>query len=160
MKEDLRKRALLLLTAACFIAAILTVSMLTTVRCIVVSTHDGRTIFAAAASDGDDVIISHNNSIYDAPVDEHLEVRGGCFSLTKVVTDSQGVMEYYGIADGNPRGEWPVIRVFSTGERNFSLKIKGIPVDTFKKQKDTHFIIEMKKLPFYRFALLKLHLFI
>ena len=160
MKDNLRRRALFLPAAACIIAAILTASMLTTISCIVVRADGDRVVYTAAASEGDAVIISHNNSIYDAPVDEHLEVRGGCFSLTKVVTDSQGVMEYYGIADGNPRGEWPVIRVFSTGERNFSLKIKGIPVDTFKKQKDTHFIIEMKKLPFYRFALLKLHLFI
>lgn len=159
MKENPRRTVLSLLVPV-FIAAALAVFMSTTVRCIVVSANEDRIIYTTVASDGDDVTISHNNSIYDAPVIEHLKVRGGRFSLMEVVTGSQGVMEYYGIADSSPRGEWPRIRVFSTGERNFSLNVNGAPVDAFKKQKNTHFIIEIKKIYLYRFVLLKMHLFI
>jgi hypothetical protein len=148
----------------CIIAFILffipALFILKTVRCIVVRAHEDQIVFIMPVKDGDAVTLSHKNSIYDAPVDEHLEVRGNSLKLRKVVTDSNGVMEYYGIADGTPHGEWSIIRVFATGEREFSLIIRGVTVDAFKERKNTHFIIELIRFPLYRFVLWKLHIFI
>ncbi len=132
--------------------------MFTTVRCVVVRVHDDRIVFSLSVVDGDAVVMSHNNSIYNAPVEEHLEVQGGYLVLKEVRTNSQGVREYYGIADGMHPARWPAIRVFSTDGRDFSLTIRGVSVEAFKKHRDTRFIIEIIRLPLYHYALDKLYI--
>ncbi len=131
--------------------------MFTTVRCVVVRVHGDRIVFSLSVADGDAVVMSHNNSIYNAPVEEHLEIQGGYLVLKEVRTNSQGVREYYGIADGMHLARWPAIRVFSTGDRAFSLTIRGVPVEAFKKYPDARFVIEIIRLPLYHYVLRKLY---
>ncbi len=126
------------------------------VRYAVLRTDDGEVVYLTSVRDGDSVVISHVNSIYDAPVEERLEIRDGQFLLTKVVTDSQGVLEYYGIADTTPRGKWSTIRIFSTEGRDFSLAIKGIPVDALNERGNSHFTLQVQECPLYRFLCWKI----
>ncbi|MCJ8501324.1 hypothetical protein [Desulfatitalea alkaliphila] len=134
--------------------------MCTAVRCIVVRAHDGPIVFISSVTDRDAVILSHTNSMYDARVHEHLEIRGDVMVLADVKTESHGVREYYGIADGIPHREWSALRVFSTVDRAFSLTVRGVNVNAFQELKDTHFSIAIKRMPRLRLALLKLHLFV
>jgi hypothetical protein len=138
----------------------LSVFMCTTIRCIVVRTEDNRVVFISAVEDRDTVILSHTNSIYDARVDEHLEVRGDVMVLADVVTDSHGVREYYGIADGIPHRQWSTLRVFSTADRAFCLAVRGVGVNAFQEITDTRYTIELKRLTRFRLALWRLHLFV
>lgn len=134
--------------------------MFTTVRCVVVRDHEERIVFLSKVADRDVVIISHTNSMYDARVDEHLEVRGDVMVLTDVVTDSHGVREYYGIADGIPHREWATIRVYGTSSRGFSVTVRGVGVDALGEAPDTHFSIENKMLSLFWLGYWKLHLFV
>lgn len=137
--------------------AALSVFMCTAVRCIVVRTDDNRIVFISTVADHDAVILSHTNSMYDARVDEHLEVRGDVMVLANVVTDSHGVREYYGIADGIPPRQWSTLRVFSTADRAFRLSVRGDGVDAFRKTTDIRFTIELKRMPRFRLLFLRLH---
>jgi hypothetical protein len=140
--------------------AAMSVFLCTTVRCVVVRTADDRIVFVTAVADHDAVILSHTNSMYDARVDEYLEIRGDAMVLSDVVTDSHGVREYYGIADGIAHRQWSTLRVFSTADRAFYLSVRGIGVDAFQKAADMRYTIELKRMPRFRLAFLKLHLFI
>lgn len=140
----------------CVIFLCASVLALIDVRCVVVRTDEEGIVHIASVGNGDRVVISHINSIYDARVDEHLEVRDSQLVLTKVVSDSQGVREYYGIADSAPHGKWSTIRIFNTEGRDFSLMLNGVPVGALGERKNTHFIVEVQNPPLYRFLSWKL----
>lgn len=150
------RKILLLVFLSGAILLCLSALMLVDVRCVLVRTDDGDVVHATSVRDGDRMVISHINSMYDAPVEEHLHIHENRFVLTKVVTDSQGVLEYYGVADAAPRGTWSAIRIFSTEGRNFALTIKEIPVDALKKERDSHFTVRIENHPLYRFLALKM----
>jgi len=136
------------------------VFMFTTVRCIVVRTDDNRIVFISTVADHDAVILSHTNSMYDARVDEHFKIRGDVMVLADVVTDSHGVREYYGIADGIPDRQWSTLRVFSTADRAFGLSVRGVGLDAFQKATDIRFTIELKRMPRFRMLLARLNHFV
>jgi hypothetical protein len=151
----MHRKTLLFLSLSGVILLCLSALVLIDVRCILIQTDDGEVVHVTSVRNGDSLVISHINSIYDAPVEEHLEVDENQFALTRVVTDSQGVLEYYGIADTTPRGKWSVIRIFSTEGRNFAFTIKGIPVDTLKERRHSHFNVHMQDRPLYLFLFWK-----
>jgi hypothetical protein len=137
--------------------AALSLFMSTTVTCIVVRTEDNRIVYISTVADHDAVILSHTNSMYDARVDEHFEIRGDVLVLADVVTESHGVREYYGIADGIPHRQWSKLRVFATADRAFGLSIRGVGLDAFRKAADIRFTVELNRMPRFRLALLRLH---
>jgi hypothetical protein len=134
--------------------------MFTTVRCIVVRTDDNRIVFISTVADHDAVILSHTNSMYDARVDEHFKIRGDVMVLADVVTDSHGVREYYGIADGLPDRQWSTLRVLGTADRAFGLSVRGVGLGAFKKATDIRFTIELKRMPRFRMLLARLNHFV
>ena len=152
----MHRKALFLLTIPGIILLCLSALLLIDVRCVLIQTNDGEVVHVTSVRNRDSLVLSHSNSIYDAPVEEHLEVCENQFVLTTGVTDSQGVLEYYGIADTTPRGKWSVIRIFSTEGRSFALTIKGIPVDALKERRHSHFNIHMHDRPLYRFLFWRL----
>jgi hypothetical protein len=148
---------------AIFCSALLvavSIFMFTTVRCIVVRTDDNRIVFISTVADHDAVILSHTNSMYDARVEEHFKIRGDVMVLADVVTDSHGVREYYGIADGIPDRQWSTLRVFSTADRAFALCVRGVGLDAFQKTTDIRFNVELKRMPRFRMLLARLNHFV
>lgn len=101
----------------------------------------GSVCFRVASSE--QVTLSYINSIYNAPVEEVLEVTQGNFVLRAVRTPSPAVMEYYGFEDSGPvktldRSLGPTFSIqisvrqdqaFRIGGRTLDLRSLGHPGD-------------------------------
>lgn len=105
------------------VASVLTGSLYLFFPCVELSTEDAGVVGLYPVDEGETVILSHVNSIYDSPVQEILAVRDGVFELEEVKTTSYGVKEYYGIAEGIHRRSWKEIRFRNSADRGFSLRI-------------------------------------
>jgi len=98
------------------------------VKVIKVTTTDGVVRFVRMVHDGDIIVLSHINSIYDAKVEEVLRVEGLSLRLAEVKTDSYGVKEYYGITERIQPRSWGEIRLYNSGARHFTFTVNGKPL--------------------------------
>jgi len=106
--------------------------------------------------EGDILVLSHINSMYNAEVKEVFEVRKGFFVLKGVDTSSWGVKEYYGIADGIPERRFSKIPFRNTIGRNFTLNINGENMEEISKFRDRSLLIEVKSIRIWEYYWLKL----
>jgi hypothetical protein len=120
--------------------------------CIELSTERDGVLCVYPVGEGDAVVLSHVNSIYDAPVEEILRVKGGSFELEDVRTPSYGVKEYYGIAEGITRRRWTEFTFHNSSGRSFSLKIGGRPVREVETHRDQPITVRLGR--FYPIRLL------
>jgi hypothetical protein len=120
--------------------------------CIELSTQENGVIAVYPVSEGDTLILSHVNSIYDAPVEEVLRVKDGSLELEDVRTLSYGVKEYYGIAEGITRRRWKEFIFHNSSGRGFSLKIGGRPVREVETHRDQAITVQLGR--FYPVRLL------
>lgn len=114
------------------------------VKVINVATTDGVVRFVRMVHDGDTIVLSHINSIYDAKVEEVLRVEGLSLHLAEVKTDSYGVKEYYGITEGIKPQSWREIRFYNSGARRFSLTVNGKHLH-IEKFVDSLLVIRLQK---------------
>jgi len=84
---------MLLLAALCSL-------LLLPVDVVLVGAQSGPILFVEHISKGDNVVLSHTNSMYMERVEEALAFDGSDLTLADVKTDSYGVKEYYRITDG------------------------------------------------------------
>lgn len=96
--------------------------------------------------EGDIIVLSHINSIYDAEVKEVFKVRKNFFVLKDVDTSSWGVKEYYGIADGIPERRFYKISFRNTSGRNFTLRINRENIEEISRFRDRILLIEVKSI--------------
>ncbi|OPY73547.1 MAG: hypothetical protein A4E64_02540 [Syntrophorhabdus sp. PtaU1.Bin058] len=118
------------------------------IKVIKVATTDGVVRFARMVHDGDTIVLSHINSIYDAKVEEVLRVEGLSLRLADVKTDSYGVKEYYGITEGIKLQSWREIRLYNSGARHFTLTVNGKRLH-IEKFVDSLLVIRLQKLYLY-----------
>lgn len=132
------------------------VGMTVPVVCVIVKTGEGTPIRSVRVEDGEAVILSHVNSIYDSEVRETLVVKGESLVLHKVDTHSAGVREYYGIADGLISRHFTIIPFRNSRERAFRLIIGGHTVDQLQEHLDVTLLIEVVPLKLAQYLAMKL----
>lgn len=126
-------------------------------NCLVIKeTENKNIIFIDSVKDKDEVVLSHNNSIYNAWVEEFMYVEKDTLILKHINTSSYGVKEYYNITDGFTPRSFTCIVFRNTKERGFSIKINGKAVEKIKKTVNTSLVIELVKMPIYRYYWIKM----
>lgn len=120
---------------------------------LVIYDAQGNAIYRKWAREGMPVVLSHVNSIYDARVDEILELKGDSLVLKDVQTKSYGVKEYYQIADGITIHAWKNIHLYSGADRDFTLTIDGRAVEVMNEYKNTHLSIQVLRINLLRLAI-------
>jgi len=113
---------MLLLAAPCSL-------LLLPVDVVLVGAQSGPILFVEHISKGDNVVLSHTNSMYKERVEEALAFDGSDLTLADVKTDSYGVKEYYRITDGLPRRSWRNVTFMNSASGQFQLTIKGKAVE-------------------------------
>ncbi|MDD5008004.1 MAG: hypothetical protein PHU49_09185 [Syntrophorhabdaceae bacterium] len=120
------------------------------VKVITITTVDGVARLVKMVHDGDTIMLSHINSIYDAKVEEVLRVEGLNFCLAEVKTDSYGVKEYYGITEGIQPRSWKEIRFYNSAVRHFSLAVNDKEFN-IRKFTDSLLIIKLQKTRLHKY---------
>lgn len=139
-------------------AATVFISLSLTFPCLLIRLDDGNVFRAIRVRSADTVILSHVNSIYDAEVHETLVLSGDTLCVHKVETASEGVREYYGIAEGLTERCFASLLVRNSRDRRFTLTLNGNIVEELETWKDAAVRIEVASLPWWRYLLVQIGL--
>lgn len=102
------------------------------------SIHDpqGRQLVRTNLGEGSRVIICHLNSMYDARVEEHLELRDGLLELAEVKTTSYAIHEYYRTTEGTPQRRFGSLVIRNSAGRDFTLEVDGQKLSVLEEHRN------------------------
>jgi len=126
------------------------------IRCLVMKGGDGEIIYLKNIRDGDVIIFSHINSIYDAPVDEILVVNGENLILKDIKTQSYGVKEYYQITEKISPRSFKGIILRNSKDRDFSVTVNGDSVNKLKEVSDKSINIALQYMTVSKYLWIKI----
>lgn len=112
---------------------------------LVIYDSGGRQLERASITDGSQVIISHINSIYDARVEEFLELKGGALELVDVKTSSYGVHEYYRTTEGITKNRWTEIILINSSDRNFTIAVDNRRLSSIEENRNMAIRLRIEK---------------
>lgn len=107
---------------------------------LTITGEDGQALWSLPVRPGASAVLAYTNSIYGAPVEEHLVITRGGFTLTKVRSPSQAVLAYNGLEAPYAREDgayavrvtahWPalVLRIGQTGRQRLIVAGAEVPL--------------------------------
>ncbi len=125
--------------------ALVGIALLSPLTSLAIYNPGGRELERVYLTEGSQVVISHINSIYDARVDELLELKDGALELTNVKTASHGVHEYYRTDDRSTKHRFTEISLINSADREFAIVVNKKRLNAIEENKNTAIRIRIEK---------------
>lgn len=125
--------------------ALIGLALLSPLTSLAIYDSRGQELDRVYLTEGSQVVISHINSIYDARVDEFLELREGALELTDVKTSSYAVHEYYRTDDRVTKYRWTEIIIVNSSDREFAIDVDNRRLSSIEKNRNIAVRLRIEK---------------